>query len=297
MKVWIPEMYTEAHRTADRQRALQSSLAAEGVEATAELEVGCDVALCGSIFMIDVLQAKDLKRRGIPTTHLNWDLYPWQLTAEAHELWLRYVEEMKGSAAVFVPSEAVRTRTRDLCGGLDTIIMHPPANPWELPKRPRPDRLPAPGSYVLNVMRPYCDPNTDAARRVCSDLGVPLVETATATEWDDFRWLVAGARFLVSPYYEASTGGLTLLEGMRHGVRSLIAASPYNGAGDYFGDLARYFRWDNRRDLRETLWGLWTGETGFRPLSPDVCRAWVDANFSDQAFAKRLARELLRFKR
>jgi hypothetical protein len=107
-------------------------------------------------------------------------------------------------------------------------------------------------------MRKYPDPNKDAVRDACKELGIPCVESATSLPWPKFQKTVAGARLLVSAYYEASTGGLTLLEGYRLGKPVLLSGSPRNGASEYFGDRAYYFEWNsNEFSSKETPMVLW----------------------------------------
>ena len=67
---------------------------------------------------------------------------------------------------------------------------------------------------------------------------------------EEFQKWLAEANLLLCPYYEASTGGLSLLEGFNIGKPVLVCDSPYLGAKDYFGDNAFYFKNGDYEDLK-----------------------------------------------
>lgn len=215
--------------------------------------------------------------------HYCWDVYPFQVYGHPDRTvrawWAEYLSMLRSCAAVLVPSNAARQRVYEFCG-VSARIVKCSAVPWH-------GRLTEP-KHVLNVMRVYEDHNARALEHVCAKLGLPLVQPQCRLLRADFERAVLGARVLVSPYYEASTGGLTLLEGYWHGIPCLAAQSPRNGVVDYMGSRASYFVWDEWTGLEERLLAVWNRG---RVVAPDH-KEWVDREYSDAAFAQRVAEVL-----
>jgi len=112
--------------------------------------------------------------------------------------------------------------------------------------------------YILQPMRPYpYDKNYGWLKRACSELNIPLVEPNHKLPEREFQKVIAECSFLCTEYHEASTGGLTLLEGHRLGKPVVISDSKYMGAQDYFGDRAIYFNDNNYEDFKKTIKDVW----------------------------------------
>lgn len=283
LSLFFPDFFTEAHRTKERQRDL--------VESFNDLEVhvnhlntdGCDAVFCGTIW-----QSESLKDCKLPVFHYCWDLYPWQLEGEAKEcwkkhLWRPYVEQLKTCAGIFVPGESTARRVEEFTGRKDSKVVKAPVKLWE------PPCAPFDGGYVMDVMRKYPDPNKSAVWDACKSLGIPCVEGGANLPWEKFKRIVAGARLLVSAYYEASTGGLTLLEGYGLGKPVLLSNSPYNGAQEYFQERAPCFQWDEPESLKDWIYaGFNRQETctvWAKQEEAKHCRQWVESTHNDQMFA------------
>jgi len=290
MRVFFHDLRIESHRSMKRVAELVLALDAEGVTVTTALDTSCDLAFCGAFetsgAFSDAVSRENSYRaeRGInpiPTVYYNWDLYPWQYDGP-NPSWQRYARDMERATAILVPSESVRKRTEQFCKRDSTVVLAA-CNAFEAG--------PFDGGWVVDVMRRYWgDPNSGAVKRACDELGIPCIETGANLPRHEFERAVAGARLLVSSYYEASTGGLTLLEGYRLGKRVLVSDSPYQGANDYFtGNRATTFRWNDFDHLKEKLSDCyrWPGQGGNSSMGE-----WVDANYSDSAFSQRMARAL-----
>ena len=289
-KVWFPNYYTEAHRTKDAGVGLVKFLSKYGYECVPFLDIDCRLAFCGSIYtsryVVEARNHNKIASRKV--VHYSWDIYPFQVQGDDKRRWAEYLSELRLSDRILVPSECSITRVGEFVSREaieKTHVTLASIRPWGIPDRKPRLSLPEPRTYVLDVMRKYLDPNRDILREVCDNLNIPLIQTETRTEWDEFRWLVGNAKLLVSPNYEASTGGLTLLEGYWHGVPVLLSDSPRNGSVDYFGDRAYYFRWDDKNDLTSKLRELYNGVA----VVPDDHKKWVEENYSEEMFAKRLA--------
>lgn len=296
LKVWFPHHFTEAHRLKHKQDSLVHQLTRLGIDCVPDLRLNhLDAVLCGTIWhsreVREAVYRYNLKDK-VPVVQYNWDLYPWQIEGEAVEClnnhqWKPYLEDLKSCAAIVVPSRCTAVRTQEFTGRKDAVVVLSPVHLWEMPQ----DHLPHDGGYVLDVMRRYPDVNRNALRHACGELNIPLRETGAELPWDEFRKAVGGARLLASTYHEASTGGLTLLEGYALGKPVLLSDSSYMGARDYFGDRATYFRWDDRASLKQALRSMYHSPT---KVKADEQRRWVLDNFSDQNFAAGLAAVLRR---
>lgn len=276
----FPDFFSEAHRTKERQADLVKEFINLGVSVKSKDSNSCDAVFCGTIW-----QSESLKDCKLPVFHYCWDLYPWQLEGEAKEcwkkhLWRPYVEQLKTCAGIFVPGESTARRVEEFTGRKDSKVIKAPVKLWEPPKGRTYD-----GGYVMDVMRKYPDPNQHAVWDACKSLGIKCVEGGANLPWEEFKRTVAGARLLVSAYYEASTGGLTLLEGYALGKPVLLSNSPYNGAQEYFGDQGWYFQWDKTEDLCHWIANLYSVPPIYSAMEAINNKRWVESTYNDQMFA------------
>ncbi len=107
--------------------------------------------------------------------------------------------------------------------------------------------------------------------------------------YQEYQDAVAGCRFLVSHYYEASTGGLTLLEAYYLGKPCLISDSPWMGGRDYLGDRATYFDYNNYSHFKIKLRQMAHTETPSNSLQE---REWVTQSFSDERMVDDMLRRI-----
>jgi hypothetical protein len=226
----------------------------------------------------------------MPVIHYNWDLYPAMVRTNKTYDWRGYIADLRKATVVLVPSQCTATRTMEFTNRGANVVLAP-IDVWEIPNYADlgngDETVPMPKSYVLDVMRDYpWDPHRHLAQEVCNLLKIPLVRTQTTTDWNRFRWLVANARVLLSCYDEASTGGLTLLEGYAHGVPCIVCDSPRHGAVDYFGDRATYFK--HTEPFNSLAWNL--DQQWRYPSKHDAVehRQWVISTYSDRVFAQQL---------
>ena len=296
IKVWFPDFYTEAHRQPGTGQVLVDELKKLDVHCQLDPSMDCDFVLAGGTFKNRDIRHR-LKAYGpsnpyrqIPIIHYCWDLYPFQLNQENEEdreVWRIYVQDLRECKEIWVPSVCTVRRVQEFTGRTAEVLpcsvrTWEPSNPHRFPsisKRP----------YVVDVMRKYPDPNEHACKETCDRLGLACVEMNHQYDWEDFKDLVAGASLLVSAYYEASTGGLTLLEGLWHGVPCLCSDSPRNGAVEYLKKEGRYFKWGDRGDLEFNI-----VDTIAEHSEPrlEERRAFIQENYSEAAFALRIANRL-----
>jgi hypothetical protein len=197
----------------------------------------------------------------IPLVVFNWDQYGWHLTQDSD--WKLYNHFQTISREIFVPSNSVKLRIKEFLG-LDhkCHIIKSWARFFDYPRSEIKD-----GRYIFQVVRPYRDdPQYEWAERACNELKIPIIMNNTHNRSEsDFQRCIAESTLLLCHYDEASTGGLTLIEGHRHGKPVMFSDSPYMGANDYFGDRATTFQRHNYEDFKNKL------ETSFySPVEHDV---------------------------
>jgi glycosyltransferase involved in cell wall biosynthesis len=198
--------------------------------------------------------------------------------------WADYIKEfLPICEEVWVPSKCTATRIHEhtIVKG-EVRVIKPPITLWEPPEPCYP------GNRVVDVMRHYATPDSNQGKvaAACKELEIPYIESRCTLTWDEYRRTIASARLLVSSYYEASTGGLTLLEGYWHGVPCLLSDSTYHGAKDYFNDRAAYFQWDNWDDLKQKLRALYDNPP---KIDISAVRKWISKEHTDSVFALQIA--------
>lgn len=114
--------------------------------------------------------------------------------------------------------------------------------------------------FLCHFVRGYDDPNYGMTNDVCDELGIRFIRSEHGFPREWYKKAVLDSKFLITEYMEASTGGLTLLEGYYHGKNVLVSDSIYMGARDYFGDRAYYFKDGDREDLKRMIEYLWNLE-------------------------------------
>jgi len=286
MKVWFPDFFTEAHRHPGEGDVLVDNLTLFGIECVKELTDDCSFIFCGTIWKLWEVKEGQQQYPHIPVIHYNWDLYPFQIVENENyqranpDLWIPYLTELANCRDIWVPSQCVVDRTKEFTKRSDSVIIKTSVRPWDYPQ-------PVSGDYVVDVMRRYPDPNLELSKEGCTALGIPLIRTRNEVPWEDFKTNIAEARLLISAHYEASTGGLTLLEGYWHGKPVMLPNSPRHGGVDYFGNRATYFQWDNPLLFRNALLSMYNDPP---KINIDEARSWIQAEYSEYAMASRMAK-------
>ena len=177
---------------------------------------------------------KDITERypNIKSVMYVWDLYPWTNYARGYESINEYTE-------IWVPSNEVILRLKEIYN-VDPNkckVIRAYADFFE----DLDNKLDNKG-FAYHFARPYVDPNVGFCEKASEITNIPLVKSTHDFSPEKYKATILQCSFLVIDYMEASTGGLTLLEGYYHGKDILISDSIYQGARDYFGDRAFYFK-------------------------------------------------------
>lgn len=290
MKVWFPEFFLECHREDEHRIETAEEMRRQGINCVdtddPHLEE-CDLIFCGTFPTYHVVRKLWPNFPHIPAVFYCWDLYPFQFAATTRDgrptvqacWWLEYIELLRKAKLVLVPSKCTIDRVHEIVGKNTRCEVVPSAvYPWEGEAFD--------GGYVMGVMREYTsEPNIYLIRETCDKLGIPCADHKHKLSWEDYTRKVLGARVLISPYYEASTGGLSLLEGLWNGKHSLVARSPRNGVSDYMADYATYFTYNDRKEFEDKLLELYNN-----PITHDTIetRRWITERYSNQVFTKKL---------
>ena len=213
----------------------------------------CDFLIGASHSQTHRIKAMHEMYPDIPMINYNWDMYEWIWKNSLGYDWPGYGELLKKSIEVWCPSEEVILRAEEFfnCGHNHKVIKTF-ARLFDYDSEVRD------GRYIYQPMRDYeLDKNYGWLRKACSELNIPLIETHHKLSERDFQKMIAECSFLVCDYHEASTGGLTLIEGYRLGKPVIVSDSKYMGARDYFGDRAIYFNDNSYEDFKQTIKETW----------------------------------------
>lgn len=282
MKVAFLEYVSEHCKEPWQQEKFVNALASYGLDVVPHCDSRCNVALSFALRNQD--RAWDVlhKHPGVKLITYCWDLYDCLINEPdpAYD-YPRYFNLLKRSAEVWCPSFCT-ARQIDKYTGVKAKVIKSNIWPWPASK----DWIKN-GPYVMNVMRKYCDPNRDIVENACKRWGIKCVSPNHTLSFDDFRKTVCGAMALVSGYVEASTGGLTLLEGYRHGKIIIASESPMNGVRDYFGARPGvfYFNHKDQSSLEDLLEQMALHKTRLAPELLEEAKFWVDQEYSIQRMA------------
>jgi glycosyltransferase involved in cell wall biosynthesis len=206
-----------------------------------------DVIFCASIVkMNEALSIKSATNK--PLVVYCWDYYKWAHEGADNYNWKRYADLMKRASLVIVPSSGQKRRLKELLD-LDSEVVLTGAPTYEAEATD--------GGFILDPVRYYPEENRNWAETAAQKLGIPIVHSEHQFTAEEFKKLVASCTFMTSCYREASTGGLTLIEGLYLGKPSLISNSPYQGANDYLGKYAYKFQYDDFDDLVRVMEKMW----------------------------------------
>jgi glycosyltransferase involved in cell wall biosynthesis len=188
----------------------------------------------------------------------NWDVYEWAYNNPGTSIFpydvnlYRYL--LQKSKFVACPSWSVVYRNEEFFGipRENSVIVKSFARQITIdPATVRDDR------FVYMPLRQIPDRNLGWFERACTELSIPYRISDKRLSEEDYADAIASCSFLVCPWYEASTGGLSLIEGMTVGKPVLFSDSKYMGAEDYLGEYAVKFKHDDYGDFKSKISELW----------------------------------------
>ena len=238
----------------------------------------------GVTVMEETFLALDLWPK-VPLYCYNWDCYEWVWTRPrpGEYDYKRYGELLSRAREIWVPSHCTGVRTTQWWGlkNWHVVLSAVPYWDWEYKEvatgAGTGDSL-QDGGYAFCALREIPDQWWGVFEECCAELKIPYVCTKHERSYTEYQRAVAHCRFLVSPLYELSTGGLSLLEGYYLGKPCLLSDSEWHGGRDYLGGRAHYFKFPDKEDFKRQLLMLYSNQ---QPVEPDH-KEWVEKNFSDQ---------------
>ena len=217
----------------------------EGVRTVSDMDNSVDIVLTGAVGKYK--EVENLRKKyGFPVVQYVWDLYEWAWEGKRPNDydWHGYGEVVKQADDIWSPNVGTQKRITEYLG-MDSIVIEPHIDFYEHERKDE--------GYVLDHMRDYPVENEKWVEKACTELNIPFKRTMHGLSLQDYRKVVSNARLLVTPYDEASTGGLTLLEGLYNGVPSLVSNSQYSGGKEYLGKHANTFQEGDYNDFKKQL--------------------------------------------
>ena len=211
----------------------------------------CDFILClNGLSQYSIFENMRLQYPKIKTIMFVWDLYPWTEYAHGMKNIIHYDE-------IWAPSNEVILRLIEFYNVnlnkykiIKSYVNFFENENYELKEK-----------FVYHPVRKYKpDPNYGFLERACNELGILYSRNTHGLDYMEYKRNILSCAFLVTEYMEASTGGLTLLEGYYHGKQVLLSDSIYQGGRDYFGDRSFYFKDGNYDDFKDKVNFLWNME-------------------------------------
>lgn len=250
------------------------SLLALGVTITAEPDENTQIIYNASVTRFKrVLDAKQ-KAPHAKIVNYCWDYYLWAHEGKHTLDWRGYAEMLKVCDAILVPSKGQQRRLKELLG-LDSVVVVTGIDTY--------DHETSDERFVLDPVRYYEeDPQCYWVRDACKELNIPYLHSNHGFSQEEFRRLVSTCTIMTCGFVEASTGGLSLMEGLFNGKASLVSSSPYMGASDYIGPYGNYFT--DYEDLKVKLDQLFNNPP---VLNKDELRNYMKA-YSFDAMALRI---------
>ena len=176
-----------------------------------------------------------------------WDMYPWTPYASGYN-------NLKNYDEIWVPSNEVILRLKEI---YDVDINKCKVIKGYAEFFEDTNNLCLNDNFIYHPVRSYPDANKGFTEKACMELEYNFKVPNHSLNYEQYQQTVLQCSFLVTEYNEASTGGLTLLEGYYHGKNILLSDSIYQGGKDYFGDRAYYFKDGDFEDFKEKIQMLW----------------------------------------
>ena len=211
----------------------------------------CDVMIGWSISQMPTIKDLHKKCPKVPMIQYNWDVYEWVWKHPRGKDYdfKGYGELMRESLEVWCPSRSVVLRNKEFFNLDNSFIIKTFSLFYDEPV--------SDNGFILMPLRQIPDRNRGWFEKVMEELDIPHQITDKRLSWGAYKKTVASCSFIVCPWYEASTGGLSLLEGYRLGKPVLVSDSPYMGARDYFGEKANYFQYHSYPNFKKLITNMW----------------------------------------
>jgi len=221
-----------------------------------------------SAFNMQWAQREKAKHPKVPIIQYVWDYYKYCHEGRHWFNWKPYAEFLKKSDKILVPSNAQKLRLKELLG-LDSEVVHTGIDIYNLVRDDK--------RFVLDHMRWYEEPNKRWIVDACDQQGIQVLHPNHTFDDKMFKTTISACTFLACGYQEASTGGLTIIEGLWNGKPTLLSDSPYMGGKDYLGEFGFYFKWDDFEDCKRKVREMFNDPP---KIDLDKAQDWIRQNFT-----------------
>ena len=220
----------------------------------------------------------------VPFFAYNWDCYEWvwKNPRPGEYDYNRYGELLKRAKEIWVPSDCTGKRTTQWweLTNWETVCCSVPY--WDHPNV-------RDSGYALCCLREIPDPYWGRFEKACTELGIPYRMTAHGLRYEQYQDSVAHCRFICSPLYELSTGGLSTLEAFYLGKPVILSNSPWHGGRDYFREKATYFNHESEEDFRRVLQAVYDNPESYVPRDH---KEFITENFSDEVTCRNILKRI-----
>lgn len=272
MKICFIENFSETN-----PEGFIKSLVSKGHKVTKDCDETYDIIFCASIAKLQEALSMKARFPRVKLVTYCWDYYKWAHDGKHKGFdWKRYVSFMQRCNAIIVPSHAQQLRLKELLN-LDSYVVETGIEVYDYPATDE--------RFVLDPVRYYPEENEKWVEKACDELGIKCIHSEHQYSKEDFKKLIHTCTFMTCAYREASTGGLTLIEGLWNGKPSLVSNSPYMGAKDYIGEFGTYFQYDDFQDLKSKI-----KEMFFNTPKIDVVKArkYISSKLTDEVMASKI---------
>lgn len=223
----------------------------------------------------------------VPLYCYNWDCYEWVWTnpRRNEKDFMLYGKLLSKAREIWVPSECTKIRTKQWWD-LDSEVVLTSCDQWFTDPPPVEDR-----GHILCTLRRIPDPHWSLLTQACPPQW-PCNWSQHNKSFRAYKELVATCRLQVAHCYELSTGGLSLLEGYALGKPCLVSDSEWNGARDYLGDRAYYFKAGNITSMRNELHELYLNHSPPSPETVEQQLKWVKETYSHERMINDMVRRI-----
>ncbi len=217
----------------------------------------------------------------------NWDCYDWVLNnpRPKEKNYKKYRELLSQATEIWVPSRCTGIKLTKWWGfeNWQTVVSAVPY--WDYPDVKD-------NGYALCCLREIPDVAWGMFERACDELGIPWKATSHQCTYREYQEAVAHCSFLVSPLYELSTGGLSIMEGYYLGKPCLLSDSPWHGGIDYMLDRATYFKHDDYEDFKNKLFQMFNNQ---KLLNRSNCKNYITNNFTDSHMVENMLSKIRKY--
>lgn len=215
----------------------------------------------------------------------NWDVYPWQDRSSGE--WKAWGKLMRDCRDIWHASMATFRRTEQLYGISKGKVIRTFCPVDWLGDGELSDE-----EFVLMPMRDYPhDECFNWAEQACVDLNIKLLRPRRSLSIEEYSDAMRSCTLILSPYAEASTGGLGMIEGKYFNKPVLANTSFFNGAREHMGTQATYF--DEFDDLKAKLQEMFHAKQDYTTLKAN--RQWVKDNYDIKVMATQINETLLSY--